>query len=526
MRLALLFLFLPLLAFSQPVQRQFFTTNTDPRVTVVAGTNAFITASTPLPNVRQFLIDVPSIGGSGQTNLALVVAGTNATVVASTNLGVTTFTVSSTASGSGQTNLTLIVAGTNVFVTSATNLGVTTFTIDGPALRATWSVGDITNAGTLAYSNVAVLIGATNTATLQTQLGLGTAAYSNTAAFLLKSGDTSTGPQLTSSASASGPAPNEFVTGGWVRGLFANAGQLFYTTTNIYPIGTNVGSAQPEYEYSTNIPLPAVRSYSTAAGDFLTNNGYIGSVIVTNVFQQLGGQITVSAYLGYTGGGGSPTLTLHPEIYYSYDRTNWLGDYSAADQSVPTGQTNLRQWVIDFPAQFSTNATGFWIQRRFKVGAVTGTGTRTLWVLVGTNAISGTSDAAHISVPLPSGGLTTVPARTIGITVDGGGVALTAGTKGFIEVPYAGTVKAGTLLADQNGSIQVETWRTNAGNLTLLARAGALGSNWLTSTNWSKDYALTGWSSTSIASNDILGFVVTSNAASCTRVTFQLQVQP
>lgn len=116
--------------------------------------------------------------------------------------------------------------------------------------------------------------------------------------------------------------------------------------------------------------------------------------------------------------------------------------------------------------------------------------------------------------------------RVLGITIDGGGNTISSGTKGFLEVPYAATVKAGTLLADQNGSIQIETWRTNAGNLTLLARAGSLGTNFLTSTNWSKDYALSGWSSVAISSNDILGFVVTTNAASCTRVTLQLQVQP
>lgn len=383
--LVIILFFMSLSCFGQAIQRQRWTTNTAPDSVVIAGVNTTVTTN--------------------------VLAG-----------GRVTFTIDSAGGpGGSQTNLALVVGGTNAYVHSATNLGVTTFTVDGPALRTQWSVGDITNAGTAAYSNAAAfdlsgtalnatndlyttlssqITGSTNTTTLTTQLGLGTAAYSNTAAFLLKAGDTATGPLLSSSASITTPASTELATAGWVRSLF-NAGAFFYTTTNVFANATNVGSDQFVYEFSTNIPLPAVRSWTTA--DFLTNNGYIGSVLVTNPIQQLSGQISVSAYLGFTGGASTPTLTLHPEVYLSYDRTNWFGDYSAGNQNIVHGSTNLYQWVIDFPAQVSTNATGFWIQRRFKVGAVTGTGTRTLWVMVGTNAISGTADASHISVNLPNG---------------------------------------------------------------------------------------------------------------------------
>lgn len=385
--LAFILSLLTLTCFGQSIQRQRWTTNTAPDSVVIAGVNTTVTTN--------------------------VLAG-----------GRVTFTIDSAGGpGGSQTNLALVVGGTNAYVSSVTNLGVTTFTVDGPALRTQWSVGDITNAGTAAYSNAAAfdlsgtalnatnslygtlsgqIVGSTNTTTLTTQLGLGTAAYSNTAAFLLKAGDTATGPLLSSSASITTPASTELATAGWVRSLF-NSGSFFYTTTNVFANATNVGSDQFVYEFSTNIPLPAVRSWTTTAGDFLTNNGYIGSVLVTNPLQQLSGQISVSAYLGFTGGASTPTLTLHPEIYYSYDRTNWLGDYSAGNQNIVHNSTNLYQWVIDFPAQTSTNATGFWIQRRFKVGAVTGTGTRTLWVMIGTNAISGTADASHISVNLPNG---------------------------------------------------------------------------------------------------------------------------
>lgn len=235
--------------------------------------------------------------------------------------------------------------------------------------------------------------------------------------YLDKSGGTVTAPVLSTSPTTNGPSATELATAGWVRSLF-NVGNFFYTTTNIFASGTNVGSSQPLYEYSTNLPLPAVRSYATT--DFLTNNGYIGSVIVTNSFMQLGGQIAVNAYLGFTGGGGSPSVTIHPEIYYSYDRTNWFGDFASANQSIITGQTNLYQWVVDFPAYTSTNASGFYIERRFKVGTVSGTGTRTLWVTVGTNTISGVNDASHISLPTPAGPSGVLPANAAGALTNNG----------------------------------------------------------------------------------------------------------
>lgn len=676
-RLLFILCLLPMLAFSQALQRQFFTTNTAPNVAVVAGTNAFITFSLigqqrtyridtpasgtatnivwPVAGTNVYLttnglaivIDVPSqlipwqaitnitsiqipaaavtnapwsttgqtnlaltIAGTnvfvhsttnlgvttytidvplqpqqtnwpwqsitniatvqipysaitnppaagGQTNLALVVSGTNVFVSSVTNLGVTTFTIDVPASGSGQTNLALVVSGTNAFVTATTNLGVTTFTIDGPPIRVQWSVGDITNAGTLSYSNVSVLIGATNTATLTTQLGLssytntatlttqlglGTAAYSNTAAFLLKSGDTSTGPQLTTSASTNAPAGNEFVTGSWVRGLI-NQGFFEYASTNIIS-GTNADSPnQFLYEFHMqHIPDSAVRVWPNT---FLTNGGYVGSVSTTNTFQSIAGQILVNAYIGLSSGGGD-ALSLKPEIYLSTDRSNWYGDFDCSAQVITPGITQLYSFVVSFPAQTATNPAGFYIERRLKVTSKGGS--PTMYFLVGTNAISGTNSASHISInaaPVQGGtfsgvfigngyGLTNIPQsaitnalpRVVGITIDGGGSAITSGTKGFLEVPYAATIQSGTILADQVGSIQIETWRTNSGNLTLLARAGSLGTNWLTTTNWQRDVTLTGWSSVALAANDILGFTVTTNAASVTRATLQLKLQP
>ena len=46
--------------------------------------------------------------------------------------------------------------------------------------------------------------------------------------------------------------------------------------------------------------------------------------------------------------------------------------------------------------------------------------------------------------------------HTVGITIDGGGAAITTGIKGSIQVDFAGSVIGWSIEADQAGSIQVE----------------------------------------------------------------------
>jgi len=53
---------------------------------------------------------------------------------------------------------------------------------------------------------------------------------------------------------------------------------------------------------------------------------------------------------------------------------------------------------------------------------------------------------------------------TIGITIDGGGSAITTGQKGYIEVPFACTISRATTLADQSGSIVIDVWKDTYAN--------------------------------------------------------------
>ena len=103
--------------------------------------------------------------------------------------------------------------------------------------------------------------------------------------------------------------------------------------------------------------------------------------------------MSVSAYLGKSA--APDTITVHPELYYSYDGTNLLGDYSAANQTVAIG-TNLMQWVVSFPTITATNAAGFYIVRRFKVGTPYHSPTVNFYM-------GGTTDS-HIAVSQPGSG--------------------------------------------------------------------------------------------------------------------------
>ena len=124
-----------------------------------------------------------------------------------------------------------------------------------------------------------------------------------------------------------------------------------------------------------------------------------------------------------------------------------------------------------------------------------------------------------------------LPARIggVGIVIDGGGSAITTGVKGFVEVPFACTITAATLLstdaAATAGSIVIDIWKDAyaayppvvGDSITASAKPT------LSAANKSRDTTLTGWT-TAIAAGDVLGFSVTS-ATTVSRVALSLTVQ-
>ena len=117
----------------------------------------------------------------------------------------------------------------------------------------------------------------------------------------------------------------------------------------------------------------------------------------------------------------------------------------------------------------------------------------------------------------------------IGIVIDGGGSAITTGVKGFVEVPFACTIIAATLLSTDaavtSGSIVIDVWKDTYANYPPVVGDSITASAkpTLASATKSKDSTLTGWT-TAIAAGDIIGFSVTS-VTTVTRVTLSLTVQ-
>lgn len=122
---------------------------------------------------------------------------------------------------------------------------------------------------------------------------------------------------------------------------------------------------------------------------------------------------------------------------------------------------------------------------------------------------------------VPSGTVT----RNIGITIDGGGSAITTGVKGYVEVPYACTIQQATILLDQSGSIVIDVWKDSYANYppTDADSITASAVPTVSSATKSQDSTLTGWT-TSITANDILGFNVDS-ITTATRATLNLECE-
>jgi hypothetical protein len=99
----------------------------------------------------------------------------------------------------------------------------------------------------------------------------------------------------------------------------------------------------------------------------------------------------------------------------------------------------------------------------------------------------------------------------IGFIIDGGGAAIETGVKGDIQIPFACTINAVRLLADQSGSIVVDIWKdtyanyppTDADSITAAAPPT------ISAAAKSEDATLTGWT-TAVSAGDILRFNVDS----------------
>ena len=111
---------------------------------------------------------------------------------------------------------------------------------------------------------------------------------------------------------------------------------------------------------------------------------------------------------------------------------------------------------------------------------------------------------------------------TILIVIDGGGAAITTGTKLEFPVPFACTVKGWVIVADQSGSIVVDIKRS-AYNVTP-SYSSIAGSEkpTLSTAVANRDKTLTTWT-TALAVDDILQVIVDS-ATTVTRAEIAIEI--
>lgn len=118
---------------------------------------------------------------------------------------------------------------------------------------------------------------------------------------------------------------------------------------------------------------------------------------------------------------------------------------------------------------------------------------------------------------------TNVAIGSFGITIDGGGSAITTGLKGDLTVPFACTINSATMMADQSGSIVVDVWKDTYANYppTVADTITASAKPTISSATKSQDNTLTGWT-TSVSAGDTIRFNVDS-VTTITRATLSIK---
>ena len=96
-------------------------------------------------------------------------------------------------------------------------------------------------------------------------------------------------------------------------------------------------------------------------------------------------------------------------------------------------------------------------------------------------------------------------------TIDGGAAVITTGSKGYVTVPFKGTIKSCQVLADQSGDIEVDVKKCDYSGFPTTATIVASAPPTLSSAQKSNDATLTGWTK-DVVKGDILEFVVDSVA--------------
>lgn len=140
----------------------------------------------------------------------------------------------------------------------------------------------------------------------------------------------------------------------------------------------------------------------------------------------------------------------------------------------------------------------------------------------GTFSVNNISGLATVSTTGSYLSLTNRPKKNINFMIDGGGVELTPGVKGYAISDITGTIDSWTILSDTTGTVVVDVKKSTYNNFPTTTSIASSDKPTLTESRKNQNSTLTVWT-TSVVAGDILEFVVDS-ASTVTQVIINLRV--
>ena len=201
--------------------------------------------------------------------------------------------------------------------------------------------------------------------------------------------------------------------------------------------------------------------------------------------------------------------------------TNLTGGLTANTISATTYQ--------NLPIDPNTYITGFtYSSNTFTINDNSGNtfnatiNTVTGWTVNGDLTVTGNTSVQSFSATTYYG--LPVQYGSFGIVVDGSGSVITSGNKGYLTLPYSGTIISWRMMSDTTGSTSVDVWKTNFAGFPPTSGDSITGGNYpnLTSQQINDSSSLSGWTTT-FSSGDIIAFNVLS-ASTVTRINLTINL--
>lgn len=150
------------------------------------------------------------------------------------------------------------------------------------------------------------------------------------------------------------------------------------------------------------------------------------------------------------------------------------------------------------------------------INSVTGWTVNGDLTVTGNTSVQSFSATTYYGLPVQYG--------SFGIVVDGSGSVITSGNKGYLTLPYSGTIISWRMMADTTGSTSVDVWKTNFAGFPPTSGDSITGGNYpnLTSQQINDSSSLSGWTTT-FSSGDIIAFNVLS-ASTVTRINLTINL--